>query len=38
MGALVSVLFFFNSFFFLKLVVACRLCGIYAREEDDSNV
>ena len=24
--------------FFLKLIVACRLCVIYAREDNDSNV
>ena len=34
MGAL-TFLFFFNSFFF-KSIVACRLCDIYVREENDS--
>ena len=24
--------------FFLKLIVACRLCVIYVREDNDSNV
>ena len=28
----------FNSFFFLKLIVACKLCVIYVREDNDSNV
>ena len=32
------LLFFFNSFFFLKLIVACRLCVIYVREDNDSKV
>ena len=27
-----------NSFFFLKLIVTCRLCVIYMEEDDDSNV
>ena len=30
-------LLFLNSFFFLKLIVACRLC-IYVREDNDSNL
>ena len=29
---------FLIYFFFLKLIVACRLCIIYVREDDDSNV
>ena len=32
---------FYVSFlisFFLKLIVACRLCVIYVREDNDSNV
>ena len=37
MGAL-TFLFLFNVLFFLKLIVACRLCCIYAREDNDSNV
>ena len=37
MGALTFVLFFFNSFY-LKLIVSCRLCVIYMREDNDSNV
>ena len=37
MGALNFLFFFFYSFF-LKLIVACRLCVIYARENNDSNV
>ena len=38
MGALNFLLFFFLIPFFLKLIVACRLCVIYTREDDDSNV
>ena len=30
--------FSFLIHFFLKLIVACRLCVIYMREDDDSNV
>ena len=36
MGAL-TFLFFFIPFF-LKLIVACKLCVIYVREENDSKV
>ena len=32
MGALTFI------FIFLKLIVACRLCVIYVREDNDSNV
>ena len=28
----------FSTHFFLKLIVACRLCVIYVREDNDSNV
>ena len=28
----------FNSFFLFKLIVACRLCVIYVREDNDSIV
>ena len=38
MGALTILCFFFNIFFFLKLIVACRLWVIYVREDNDSNV
>ena len=39
MGALTFLLFFFfNSFFFLNLIVACRFSVIYVREGNDSNV
>ena len=34
---LIFVLFFLIPIF-LKLIVACRLCAIYAREDSDSNV
>ena len=37
MGALTALLSFFIHFF-LKLIVACRLCVIYVREDNDSNV
>ena len=37
MGALTFLLLFFNSFF-LKLIVACRLCFNYVREDYGSNV
>ena len=30
--------FLFDIFFFVKLIMACRLCDIYAREYNDSNV
>ena len=36
MGAL--TFFSFLIPFFLKLIVACRLCVIYVREDTDSNV
>ena len=39
MGALIffySFLFYF--LFFLKLIVVCRLCVIYVRVDNDSNV
>ena len=38
MGALNFLLFFFISFFSLKLIVAYRLCVIYVREDNDFNV
>ena len=37
MGALTFLLYFLIPFF-LKLIVACRLCVIYVREDNDSNV
>ena len=37
MGALTFLCFIFNIFF-LKLIVAWRLCVIYVREDDDSSV
>ena len=37
MGTLTFLLFFYISFF-LKLIVACRLCIIYVRVDNDSNV
>ena len=37
MGAL-TFWFFFLAPFFLKLIVTCRLCVIYVREDNDSNV
>ena len=37
MGALPFLCFIFNMFL-LKLIVACRLCVIYVREDNDSNV
>ena len=37
MGALTLCASFLIPFF-LKLIVACKLCGIYVREENDSNV
>ena len=37
MGALIFLLFSFNIFF-LKLIVACRLCVIYVREDNDATV
>ena len=36
MGAL--TFYFFLVSFFLKLIVACRLCVIYVRKDDYSNV
>ena len=36
MGALTFLLFFLICFL-LKLIVACRLCIIYVREDNDSN-
>ena len=36
-----GALTFYCSFlviFFLKLIVACRMCVIYVREDDDSDV
>ena len=36
MGALTFLLLNFNIFF--KLIVVCRLCVIYEREDNDSNV
>ena len=38
MGALTFFCFFFEYLFFLKLIVACRLCVIYVWEDNDSNV
>ena len=38
MGALTFFFFFFLIPFFSKLIVACRLCVIYVREDNDSNV
>ena len=37
MGALTFLFFFFISFF-LKLIVAYRLCVIYVREDNDFHV
>ena len=37
MDALTFCVSFF-IFFFLKLIVACRLCVIYVMEDNDSNV
>ena len=37
MGALTFLLYFLIPFF-LKVIVACRLCVIYVREDNDSNV
>ena len=37
MGALTFLSFIFDIFFF-KLIVACRLCVIYVKEDNDSNV
>ena len=37
MGAFTFLLFFF-ILFFSKLIVAYRLCVIYVREDNDSNV
>ena len=37
MGAL-TFLWFITSIFLLKLIVACRLCVIYVREDNDSNI
>ena len=37
MGAL-TVLYFLFDIFFLKLIVTCRFCVIYVREENYSNV
>ena len=37
MGALTLMCFIFNILF-LKLIMACMLCVIYAREDNDSNV
>ena len=37
MGALIFCCSFL-IYFFLKLIVACRLCVIYVREDNDSNV
>ena len=33
-----TFLFLYYSLFFLKLIVACRLCVIYVREDDNSYV
>ena len=38
MGALTFLFSLFLIPFFLKLIVACRLCVIYAKEDNDSNV
>ena len=38
MGALTFLFFFFLIPFFLKLIVACRLCVAYVREDNDSDV
>ena len=37
MGALTFLCIFLISFF-LQLIVACRLCVIYVREDNDFNV
>ena len=37
-GSPTFLLFFFLFFFLLKLIVACRLCVIYVREDYDFNV
>ena len=37
LSALTFLLLIFNIFF-LKLIVACRLCVTYVREDNDSNV
>ena len=37
MGALTFLFYLFNIFF-LKLIVACRLCVTYVREDNDSNL
>ena len=37
MGVLTFLCFIFDIFF-LKLIVTCRLCVIYEREDHDSNV
>ena len=37
MGAHTFLCFFFNIFF-LELIVVCRLCVVYVREDNDSNV
>ena len=38
LGVLTFFLFFFLIPFSLKLIVVCRLCVIYVREDNDSNV
>ena len=38
MGALTFFVVLFLIPFFLKLIVACKLYVIYAREDNDSNV
>ena len=38
MGAVSFVVFGFLFFFFLKLIVTCRLSVIYVREDIDYNV
>ena len=37
MGAFTFMCFIFNIFF-LKLIMVCKLCVIYVREDDDSNI
>ena len=38
MGALTFFVFLFLISYFLKLIVACSLCVIYVKEDNDSNV